>query len=127
MARKYYGTFKSFNNTTWKVEIYDAPSGSTTGGTELKLAGDGFALDRDGEGSKYYDNRIKSSRITAQWVIPNSTVLNDFIGIQTEAENYWTMVVWRGSDLFFPFAGKHAHRRDAGGCATLGFVPHARR
>lgn len=101
MARKYYGTFKSFNNTDWKVEIHDAPTGSATAGTELKLAGDGFALDRDGEGSKYYDNRIKSSRITAQWVMPNNTVLNDFIGIQTEAENYWTMVVWRGSDLFF--------------------------
>lgn len=101
MARKYYGTFKSFNNTNWKVEIHDAPTGSATAGTELKLAGEGFTLDRDGEGSKWHDSRIKSSRVTARWVIPNSTVLDAFTGIQTEAENYWTMVVWRGSDLWF--------------------------
>jgi len=101
MARKYYGTFKSFNNTDWKVEIHDAPTGSTTAGTELKLAGEGFTLDRDGEGSKWHENRVKSSRVTARWVIPNSTVLDAFVAIQTEAETYWTMVVWRGSELWF--------------------------
>lgn len=101
MARKYYGTFKSFNNTDWKVEIHDAPTGSTTAGTELKLAGEGFTLDRDGEGSKWHENRVKSSRVTARWVIPNSTVLDAFVAIQTEAETYWTMVVWRGTELWF--------------------------
>ena len=101
MARKYYGTFKSFNNTDWKVEIHDAPTGSATAGTELKLAGEGFTLDRDGEGSKWHENRVMSSRATARWVIPSSTVLDAFIAIQTEAENYWTMVIWRGSDLWF--------------------------
>ena len=101
MARKYYGTFKSFNNTDWKVEIHDAPTGSATAGTELKLAGEGFTLDRDGEGSKWHENRVKSSRVTARWVIPNSTVLDAFVAIQTEAETYWTMVVWRGTELWF--------------------------
>ena len=101
MARKYYGTFKSFNNTDWKVEIHDAPTGSATAGTELKLAGEGFTLDRDGEGSKWHENRVMSSRVTARWVIPNSTVLDAFVAIQTEAENYWTMIIWRGSDLWF--------------------------
>ena len=101
MARKYYGTFKSFNNTTWKVEIHDAPTGSATAGTELKLAGEGFTLDRDGEGSKWHENRIKSSRVTANFVIPNQTVMDAFLAIQTQAETYWTLVVWRGSDLFF--------------------------
>lgn len=101
MARKYYGTFKSFNNTDWKVEIHDAPTGSATAGTELKLAGEGFTLDRDGEGSKWHENRVMSSRATARWVIPNSTVLDAFVAIQTEAENFWTMVIWRGSDLWF--------------------------
>ena len=52
MARKYYGSFKSINNITYKVEIHDAPTGSATAGSELKLAGEGFRLERDGEGSK---------------------------------------------------------------------------
>ena len=101
MARKYYGSFKSINNITYKVEIHDAPTGSTTAGTELKLATDGFSLERDGEGNKWWDSQVLASRITAEFVIPNSTVLSDFLSLQTEAETYWTMVVWRGSDLFF--------------------------
>ena len=101
MARKYYGSFKSINNITYKVEIHDAPTGSTTAGTELKLATDGFSLERDGEGNKWWDSQVLASRISAEFVMPNSTVLSDFLALQTEAETYWTMVVWRGSDLFF--------------------------
>jgi hypothetical protein len=101
MARKYYGSFKSINNITYKVEIHDAPTGSTTAGTDLKLATDGFSLERDGEGNKWWDSQVLASRITAEFVMPNSTVLSDFLALQTEAETYWTMVVWRGSDLFF--------------------------
>jgi len=101
MARKYYGSFKSINDITYKVEIHDAPTGSTTAGTELKLATDGFSLERDGEGNKWWDSQVLASRISAEFVMPNSTVLSDFLSLQTEAETYWTMVVWRGSDLFF--------------------------
>lgn len=101
MARKYYGSFKSINNIIYKVEIHDAPTGSATAGSELKLAGEGFRLERDGEGSKWHENRVKSSRVTARWVIPNSTVLDAFLAIQTQSETYWTMVVWRGSELWF--------------------------
>lgn len=101
MARKYYGSFKSINDVTYKVEIHDAPTGSTTAGTELKLATDGFSLERDGEGNKWWDSQVLASRISAEFVMPNSTVLSDFLALQTEAETYWTMVVWRGSDLFF--------------------------
>jgi len=101
MARKYYGSFKSINDVTYKVEIHDAPTGSTMAGTELKLATDGFSLERDGEGNKWWDSQVLASRISAEFVMPNSTVLSDFLALQTEAETYWTMVVWRGSDLFF--------------------------
>lgn len=101
MARKYYGSFKSINDITYRVEIHDAPTGSTTAGTELKLATDGFSLERDGEGNKWWDSQVLASRISAEFVMPNSTVLSDFLALQTEAETYWTMVVWRGSDLFF--------------------------
>lgn len=101
MARKYFGSLKSINDVNYRVEIYDDASGSTTSGTELILAGDGFKLESDGEGSTLYENFIQSSRVTANWVIPNQTVLDDFISITTEAETFWTMVIWKDSNLFF--------------------------
>ena len=101
MARKYFGSLKSINDVNYRVELYDAPTGSTTAGTELKLAGDGFTLEADGEGSKLYENFIQPSRVTAQFVVNNSTVLDDFLGIATNAEDYWTMVIWKDFNLFF--------------------------
>lgn len=101
MARLYYSTLKSINNIDYRVELYDAPTGSTTSGTELRLGGDGFILESDGEGSKLYEDFIQSSRVTANFVMPSQTVLDDFISITTEAETYWTMVIWKGSNLFW--------------------------
>lgn len=95
MARIYYGTFKSIQDVDYKVELWDAPSGSAVGGTELKLAGEGFVIDRSGEGSATYESFIRSSRCTTEWVMPNNTVLADFLSISTEAENNWAMIVYR--------------------------------
>lgn len=101
MGRKYFGSLKSINDVNYRVELYDAPTGSTTAGTELKLAGDGFTLEADGEGSKLYENFIQPGRVTAHFVVNNSTVLDDFLSIATNAEDYWTMVIWKDSNLFF--------------------------
>lgn len=95
MARIYYGTFKSIQDVDYKVELWDAPSGSAVGGTELKLANEGFVIDRSGEGSATYESFIRSSRCTTEWVMPNNTVLADFLSISTEAENNWAMIVYR--------------------------------
>jgi len=95
MARIYYGSFKSIQDIDYRVELWDAPSGSTTSGTELKLAGDGFVIDREGEGTATYEEFLRPSRCSTEWVMPNNTVLADFISISTEAENNWAMIVYR--------------------------------
>jgi hypothetical protein len=95
MARIYYGSFKSIQDIDYKVELWDAPSGSTTSGTELKLAGEGFVIDREGEGTATYEDFLRPSRCSTEWVMPNNTVLADFISISTEAENNWAMIVYR--------------------------------
>lgn len=95
MARIYYGTFKSIQDVDYRVELWNAPSGSAVSGTELKLAGDGFVIDRNGEGSTTYESFVRSSRCTTEWVMPNNTVLADFLSISTEAENNWAMIVYR--------------------------------
>lgn len=101
MARIYYGSFFSIANVEYRVELWDAPSGSAVGGTELVLAGDGVTIERQGESDSVYSNFIRPSRATAQWVMPNQTVLDDFIGIQTKAETAWTMLIYRNNALFY--------------------------
>ena len=95
MARIYYGLFKSIQDVDYRVELWDAPSGSTSSGTELKLAGEGFVIDREGEGTATYEEFLRPSRCSTEWVMPNNTVLADFISISTEAENNWAMIVYR--------------------------------
>jgi hypothetical protein len=99
MARKYYGTFYSITGTLHKVEIWDAPSGSGTGGTELLLANNGYEINRDGSGSKFFENPTRSSRSTSHWVIPNNTVLADFKNLATNNEQYWAVLIYQDSVL----------------------------
>jgi hypothetical protein len=133
MARIYYGSFKSIQNITYRVELWDGPSGTTpelitagyaarvtaAGGyqegadclstkleelssaVELILSGNGFEIDRQGEGSTYYENFTRPSRISTTWEIPTNTVKNAFIEIGNNQENKYAIVVYRGSDLFY--------------------------
>ena len=59
MARKYYGSFYSITGALHKVEIWDAPSGSGSAGTELILAGEGYEIEREGQGDTFYQNPIR--------------------------------------------------------------------
>jgi hypothetical protein len=101
MARKYFGSFKSIQNITYKLELWDAPTGSPTAGTELILAGEGFGLEIQGDGSAWYESSIRPSRISSQWVIPNQTVLDDFLTLSTNLENYWALIIYRDNTPFF--------------------------
>ena len=92
MARKYYGSFKSIQNITYKIELWDDPSGSSSSGTELILAQNGFDLQIQGEGTAWYESPIRSSRVTSYWVMPNQTVLDEFVSLSTNLENYWAMI-----------------------------------
>jgi hypothetical protein len=99
MARKYYGTFYSITGALHKVEIWDAPSGSGTGGTELKLARDGYQIERDGEGDTFYQNPIRASRSTSYWVIPSNTIMGEFQALATNSEQYWAVLIYKDSVL----------------------------
>ena len=99
--RKYFGSFKSIQNVTYRIELWDAPSGSTTSGDELKLAGNGFSIDRQGEGDPIYENFVRPSRATSQWVMPNQATLDDFIGIQLQSETAWAMIIYRDNILWY--------------------------
>jgi hypothetical protein len=133
MARIYYGSFQSIQNITYRVELWDGPSGTTpelitasyatrvtaAGGyqegasclstnlealssaVELILSGNGFEIDRQGEGSTYYEDFTRPSRISTTWEIPTNTVKNAFIEIGNNQENKYAIVVYRGSDLFY--------------------------
>jgi len=99
MARKYYGSFYSVTGILHKVEIWDAPSGSGTGGTELKLAGNGYQIERDGEGDTFYTNPIRASRSTSYWLIPSDTIMGEFQALATNSEQYWAVLIYKDSVL----------------------------
>lgn len=99
MARKYYGSFYSVTGKLHKVEIWDAPSGSASGGTELKLAGNGYQIERDAEGDTFYTNPIRSSRSTSEWVMPSDTVWNEFKALATNSEQYWAVLIYQDGNL----------------------------
>lgn len=101
MARIYYGSFLSIENIEYRVELWDGASGSSTGGTELKLAGNGFTIERQGQGDTYYQNYARPSRISTNWLMPNDTVRNAFINIANNEESKFAIVVYRASALYY--------------------------
>lgn len=101
MARIYYGSFLSIENIEYRVELWNGASGSSTGGTELKLAGNGFTIERQGQGDTYYQNYARPSRISTNWLMPNDTVRNAFINIANNEESKFAIVVYRASALYY--------------------------
>ncbi len=99
MARKYYGSFYSVTGKLHRVEIWDGPSGSASGGTELKLAGNGYQIERDAEGDTFYTNPIRSSRSTSEWVMPSDTVWAEFKALATNTEQYWAVLIYQDGSL----------------------------
>lgn len=99
MARKYFGSFYSVTGKLHRVEIWDAPSGSGTGGTELKLAGSGYEIEREGQGDTFYENAIRPSRSTSYWVMPSNTVLGEFKAIATTSEQFWAVLIYQDNSL----------------------------
>jgi hypothetical protein len=75
------------------IELEDA--------TELTLAGNGFTVERQGEGDTYYENYVRPSRITTSWAMPSDTVRNAFIAIANSEENRYALVVYRADALYY--------------------------
>jgi hypothetical protein len=99
VARKYFGSFYSVTGKLHRVEIWDAPSGSGAGGTELKLAGNGYEIEREGQGDTFYQNAIRPSRSTSFWVMPSNTVLGQFKAIATTSEQFWAVLIYQDNSL----------------------------
>jgi hypothetical protein len=99
VARKYYGSFYSVTGKLHRVEIWDAPSGSASGGTELTLSGEGYTIERDGEGDTFYENSIRPSRSTSFWSIPSDTILGEFKQVATNSEQYWAVLIYQDGEL----------------------------
>ena len=99
MARKYFGSFYSVTGKLHRVEIWDDPSGSASGGTELTLSGSGYEIQRDGEGDTFFDNPIRASRSTSFWVMPSDTVWGEFKAIATNTEQYWAVLIYQDGAL----------------------------
>ena len=74
---------------------------SLNSSTELKLAGNGFSIERQGEGDSVYSDFVRPSRASAQWVMPDQTTLDDFIAIQTQAETAWAMIIYRDDVMWY--------------------------
>jgi hypothetical protein len=101
VARKYYGIIDDINGNTYTVELWDAPSGSLTGGTQLPLAADGFILDQQGEGDALYENPIRKTKVTAYFVVNSTADHTFFKNIGVDDENKYALVIWKGSNLFW--------------------------
>lgn len=66
---------------------------------ELTLSGQGYEIERDGEGDTFYDSPIRASRSTSFWSIPLDTILGEFKAIATNTEQYWAVLIYQDDSL----------------------------
>lgn len=99
MARKYYSQFYDINNDQWRVEIWDDPSGSGTGGTEIRAVADGFQIQYQGDGDAIWENPIRKGKAILTLAIDNSTDETFFQSLSVADEQKYAMIAYKGSDL----------------------------
>lgn len=66
---------------------------------ELTLSGQGYEIQRDGEGDTFYDSPVRPSRSTSFWSIPLDTILGEFKAIATNTEQYWAVLIYQDDSL----------------------------
>lgn len=66
---------------------------------ELTLSGQGYEIQRDGEGDTFYDSPVRPSRSTSFWSIPLDTILGEFKAIATNTEQYWAVLIYQDGSL----------------------------
>jgi hypothetical protein len=99
--RKYYGITETINNTIYRVEIWDEPSGSSTGGAQLPMASPGFVLTYNEQGSKLWEGHIQSSKAQAQFVVSETADHEFFRNIAVEFEGRFALVIFKNNELFY--------------------------
>jgi hypothetical protein len=101
VARVYWGEFTSVANVAYKVEIWDAPTGSGTGGTELRLVNEGFQIERQGQGDTLFENIVKKSKASAFFAIDNNTDATYFENMATDGEGSHAMIIYKNSNVIW--------------------------
>ena len=101
MARIYYSQFKDINNANWRVELWDNPSGSSSGGTEVRAIKGGFTIEYQGDGDMIWDNPIRKGKAILTVAIDNSTDETFFQALAVSDEQKYVMVAYKESDLIW--------------------------
>ena len=101
MARKYFAQFKDINDANWRVELWDNPSGSGTGGIEVKAVQSGFSIEYQGDGDMIWENPIRKGKAILTVAINNSTDENFFQALSVSDEQKYAMVVYKDSELIW--------------------------
>lgn len=101
MARVYWGEFTSVANVDYKVEIWNGPTGSGTGGTELRLVDEGIKIDRQGQGDTLFENIVKKSKASAFFAIDNNTDATYFENMATDSEGVYAMIIYKDNNVIW--------------------------
>ena len=100
MSLLYYGEFDAFNGDTWRAELRDSNSATTTG-TELVLAGDGITFKHDGDGDEFYKNPIRSASCSVFFNVTSTTDETFFQNLCIENEGDKAIVIYKNSSLYW--------------------------
>ena len=101
MARVYWGEFTSVANIDYKVEIWNGPTGSGAGGTELRLVEEGIKIDRQGQGDTLFENIVKKSKASAFFAIDNNTDATYFENMATDSEGAYAMIIYKDNNVIW--------------------------
>jgi hypothetical protein len=101
VARKYWGEFISIANVNYKVEIWDAPTGSGSGGTELRIVNEGFTIERQGQGDTLFENIVKKSKASVFFAIDNNTDATYFENMATDGEGSHAMIIYKNNAVIW--------------------------
>lgn len=101
MARKYFTEFYDINNAQWKIEIWDGPSGSSTGGTEIRGIANGFTIEYQGDGDALWENPIRKGKTILSIAVNNSTDETFFQALSVADEQKYAMIAYKDNVLFW--------------------------
>ncbi|MGA0081583.1 MAG: hypothetical protein ACO3UN_06870 [Candidatus Puniceispirillaceae bacterium] len=71
------------------------------GTTQLTAAGEGFEIQRDGEGDTFHDNPIRASRANAYFVATTDAELALFTDIATDPEQTYACKIYRNNEFIY--------------------------
>jgi len=99
VGKLYTSTLVSINQVTYTVEIWDNATTPTV--KTLLMTGEGFTIDRDGEGDKIFENPVRTSKASATFSITDTADISIFQNMGVADEGSYHMVIKKGTDLFW--------------------------